>query len=142
MAHNYAFENFVQKDFDFLKEPLDHNIDNNNIETEIDMNIDENQRVSDNRDITTLNEDQLNNDNLLRRSTRSKRIPSFLKDYHPQVNNSSFKEYFSTIYPITSVLSYKSLSDKYLKYIIAISSSTESHNFDEAYKNPNQTEAM
>jgi len=57
MAHNYAFENFVQKDFDFLKEPLDHNIDNNNIETEIDMNIDENQRVSDNRDITTLNED-------------------------------------------------------------------------------------
>jgi len=60
-----------------------------------------------------------------------------LKDYHPQVNNSSFKEYFSTIYPITSVLSYKSLSDKYLKYIIAISSSTESHNFDEAYKNPN-----
>jgi len=44
MAHNYAFdnqeqdENFIQRDFDFLKEPLDHNIDNNNIETKIDRN--------------------------------------------------------------------------------------------------------
>jgi len=42
MAHNYAFdnqekdENIVQRDLDFLKKSLDHNIDNNNIETEID----------------------------------------------------------------------------------------------------------
>jgi len=46
-------ENFVQRDFNFLKEPLNHNIDNNNIETKIDRNIDENQRASNNREITT-----------------------------------------------------------------------------------------
>jgi len=84
MTHNYAFdnqeqdENFVQRDFDFLKKPLDHNIENNNnIETEIDRNIYENKRVSDSREITTHNEEQLDNDHVLRRSTKTKRIPTF-----------------------------------------------------------------
>jgi len=64
--------------FDFLNKSLDHNIENNNSrETEIDRNIEENKRVSNNMEITKHNEEQLDNDHVLRRSTRTKRIPTF-----------------------------------------------------------------
>jgi len=47
------------------------------MEIVIGRNIDENQRVLDNKEITTHNEEQLGYDHVLRRSSRTKRIPTF-----------------------------------------------------------------
>jgi len=55
----------------------------------------------------------------VRRSDRVRRIPDYLKDYHHQVNfsnsahnNVDFKNTLKTPYPISTVLSYHSLSEK------------------------------
>jgi len=70
----------------------------------------------------------------LRRSTRARRTPTFLEDHHHQLMISPCKEKFKdkVRYPLDSVMSYKSLSEKQLKYTLSISSKTESKCYEEA----------
>ncbi|XP_047164026.1 uncharacterized protein LOC124833557 [Vigna umbellata] len=72
-----------------------------------------------------------------RKSTRVKRVPGYLNDYIHQVNHSSSsylhgKNSYKTPYPISNVLSYNSLSEKHLKYTLAISVNNESKSYNEA----------
>jgi len=50
------------------------------------------------RQDTTQNERQEFHGQAPRRSTREKRISTFLKDYHHQVNSTNSKQFFSTNY--------------------------------------------
>ena len=78
----------------------------------------------------------------LRRSSRIRKIPTFLKDYKHQVNNSASSSYYKTIYSLSSVLSYDALSKEHLKYTVAISSNIEPHTYDEACQHPEWITAM
>jgi len=68
----------------------------------------------------------------IRRSDRAKRIPDYLKDYHHQVNYSNsdhnpthFKNTLKTPYPLSTILSYHSLSPNQLNFTLVISSTNE-----------------
>jgi len=68
----------------------------------------------------------------IRRSERARRIPNSLKYYHHQVNCSDsihnsvhFKNNLKTLYPISIVLSYHSLSEIQLNFTLAISFTNE-----------------
>jgi len=85
------------------------------------------------------NNDQEYENVVLRRSERQRKPPTYLKDYLHQVNNSMNPKHFihnkfvhKANYPITSVLSYKSLSKEHLKYTLAITSTHEPHTYTEA----------
>jgi len=65
------------------------------------------------------------------KSSKQKRIPTFLKDYYHRVNSSISKGYFDTVYPITYVLSYHSPFEQHLRYTLVISSNTEPQNFEQ-----------
>jgi len=64
-----------------------------------------------------------------RRSSRTRRIPGYLSNYEHHVNsflnNPYEKNKFKTAYPISIVLSNKSLSEKHLRYTLAISGDIE-----------------
>jgi len=69
----------------------------------------------------------------IRRSDRARRILDYLKDYHHQVNYSNsdrspthFKNTLKTPYPLSTVLSYHSLSQNQLNFTLVISSTNES----------------
>lgn len=67
-----------------------------------------------------------------RRSTRIRKAPDYLKDYHCSsnvVNNSS-----SIKYPLSSVISYNNLSANYGSFVMSLSSQTEPSTYSEAVK--------
>ena len=82
----------------------------------------------------------------LRRSTRTRKTPTFLEDYHHQIMMSpcskKLEENKKVRYPLNSVLSYKNLSEKQLNYSLSISSQTEPQSYEEAKQFPEWIEAM
>jgi len=68
----------------------------------------------------------------IRMSTRPKRPPKYLKDYHCNLNVSSTS---STVkYPLNSVLSYDKLSPSYKPFVMSISSHVEPNTYSKAVK--------
>jgi len=80
----------------------------------------------------------------LRRSTRTRRTPTFLEDYHHQLMISPCEEKLKekVRYPLDSIMSYKSLSEKQLKYTLFISSKTKPKCYEEEKCYPEWMEAM
>jgi len=94
-----------------------------------------NEPLQNNNDETTQNEDT--NADCLRRSSRIRKPANFLNDYHHTINNSTqINLKGKTKYLISSVLSYKLLSNTHLRFTMAISSHTKPRNFKEACKYP------
>ncbi|XP_014503278.1 uncharacterized protein LOC106763625 [Vigna radiata var. radiata] len=86
-----------------------------------------------------------------RRSNRIERTPEYLKDYIHEADQSSptslptslfIKNGLKTPYPISNILSYGSLSEKYLKYTLAITASSEPNTYEEARNSLEWTNAM
>ena len=73
-----------------------------------------------------------------RRSTRSRRRPSYLQDF--EVSNIS-NNAVSTKYPINSLLNYNSLSDNFKNTNMLISSTEEPQNYEEAIMHPSWVQA-
>ncbi|XP_014499195.1 uncharacterized protein LOC106760245 [Vigna radiata var. radiata] len=74
--------------------------------------------------------DNSEEDHRYNRSNRVRRPPGYLNDYVHQVNQSlSMKNNLKTPYPICNLLSCDSLSEKHLKYTMAITANTEPHSF-------------
>jgi len=93
--------------------------------------------------ITTLRPLEDTNVDCPRCSSRIRKPPNFLNDYHHNINNSTqINLKGKTKYPISSVLSYKSLSDTHLCFTMAISSHIKPRNFKEACKYPEWIAAM
>ncbi|XP_068467075.1 uncharacterized protein [Phaseolus vulgaris] len=65
-------------------------------------------------------------------STRIKKSPEYLKDYHCNLNVSSTSS--SVKYPLNSVLSYSNLSPSYKSFVMSISSHVEPTTYFEAVK--------
>jgi len=67
----------------------------------------------------------------LRRSTRTRRMPPYLENYHHQLTASSQKK---VRYPLNSGLSYKRLSEAQLNYTLSLSLQNEPRTYEEAVK--------
>jgi len=65
-------------------------------------------------------------------STRPKRPPEYLKDYHCNLNVSNTSSRVK--YPLNFVLSYDKLSQSYKPFVIFISSYVEPNTYSEAVK--------
>jgi len=65
-------------------------------------------------------------------STRTKRPPDYLKDYHCNLNVSNTSS--KVKYPLNSVLSYNKLSPSYTSFVMSISSHVEPNTYSEAVK--------
>jgi len=67
---------------------------------------------------------------ILRRSTRERKTPAYLEDYHHQIMatpcNKTLRNNDKALYPLNSVISYRKLSERQLKYTLSISTQTES----------------
>ena len=68
----------------------------------------------------------------LRRSTRNRRAPSFLQDYHCQLSSYTNKNSKDILYLISSRLSYSKLSSSHLKYVLVMSTNREPSSYSEA----------
>lgn len=80
--------------------------------------------------------------NTARRSTRTRRAPDYLKDFHCQINQSQGKvdslPQGNTPYPLSSVLSYNLLSPLQLAYTLAVSADVEPNSYKQAIKSKEQ----
>ena len=105
------------------------NIENNvNNDHESDIQIPE--EVCSHRD-QNLNENH-ETPQSIRMSTRPKRPPEYLKDYHYNLNVSNTS--YRVKYPLNFVLSYDKLSPSYKPFVMSISSHVESNTYSEAVK--------
>jgi len=108
-------------------------------------------------DVSTNNEDndQPNDndqglgDTYPRRSKRQRNVPSYLKDYIYQANNSMNPKHFvsnkfvhKSNYPISFVLSYSSLSKEHLNYTLVVSTYHEPQSYTEACKDRKWVDAI
>jgi len=75
----------------------------------------------------------------LRRSTRTRRMPPYLEDYHHQLTVSSQEK---VRYPLKSALSYKRLSEAQHNYTLSIYLQNEPRTFEEDVKSHKWKEAM
>jgi len=105
------------------------NIENNiNDDHESDIQIPE--EVCSHRD-QNLNENHETKQSI-RMSTRPKRPPEYLKDYHCNLNVSNTSSRVK--YPLNYVLSYDKLSPSYKSFVMSISSHVEPNTYSEAVK--------
>jgi len=72
----------------------------------------------------------------LKRSTRSRRSPTYLEDYHHQLLTSSEKviNTGTTRYALNLVLLYKNLSNEHFNYYVSLFLKTKPHTYEEAVK--------
>ena len=83
-----------------------------------------------------------------RQSSRIRRVPSYLQDFHYNLpssaaTQSSERQINSVVrYPLSSVLSYNSLSPHYKSFILNISSTTEPKSYSQAVKHECWQQAM
>ena len=68
----------------------------------------------------------------IRMSTRIKRLPKYLKDYHCNLN--VFNAFSRVKYPSNSILSYNKLSPSYKSFVMSLSSHVEPNTYSEAVK--------
>jgi len=73
-------------------------------------------------------------------STRIKKPPEYLKDYHWNLNVSNTSSRVK--YPLNSVLSYNNLSPSYKSFVMSISSHVEPNTYSEALKHDCWRKAM
>ena len=122
--HDHDIEkNSTEDDFNFLFEPTSNTITEQHC------------------DIVDTNQNFQN----IRRSSRNRKAPSFLKDYHHQIMNYAGKNVIDSeniVYPISSVIDYEKLSANHLHFSLAISSITKPQTYNEAAKKPEWREAM
>lgn len=81
-----------------------------------------------------------------RRSSRTQKAPDYLKDFHchlsqSQGNCESFHQ-GNVLYPLSSILSYNSLSPFHLAYTLAISTHVEPNTYNQAIKCKEWIQAM
>ncbi|WVZ15611.1 hypothetical protein V8G54_013177 [Vigna mungo] len=86
-------------------------------------------------------------ENVYKRSSKVRKTPEYLKNYVQEGDESpstylTAKNGLSTPYPITNVLSYKNLSDKHLKYTLAITNDKEPSSYEQAKNIPEWINAM
>jgi len=80
-----------------------------------------------------------------RRSTRIKKPPTYLEDYHHNIMASpcsSLTQKSKILYLLSSVISYKGLAKSHLNYALSISCQNEPQNYEEAKQYPEWREAM
>jgi len=80
-----------------------------------------------------------------RRSTRIKKPPNYLEDYHHSIMASpcsSVTQKSKVLYPLSFFISYKGLAKSHLKYALSISCQNEPQNYKEAKQYPEWREAM
>ena len=71
----------------------------------------------------------------VRFSTRLKKPPSYLSDYHcDNISSHSTSTHSTSPYPLQSILSYSKCSAHYTSFCMTISAHPESHSFKEANK--------
>jgi hypothetical protein len=78
----------------------------------------------------------------IRKSERTRKAPAFLKDFHCSASSSSSSNAGNIKYPLSSVLSYDSLSSKHLKYTLALSTSIEPKSYKQAILSSEWINAM
>ena len=90
-----------------------------------------------------INADENTNEDV-RRSTRQRKEPSYLKDYHHQISNSMKvnTKNAKVKYPIDSVLSYDHINKKQLCLITFVSSHIEPKSYEEASQIPEWKKVM
>jgi len=108
--------------------PCDHI--ENNVNDDHESNIQIPKEVCSHRD-QNLNENHETTQSI-QMSTRPKRPPEYLKDYHCSLNVSN--TYSRVKYPLNFVLSYDKLSSSYKSFVMSISSHAEPNTYFEAVK--------
>ena len=78
----------------------------------------------------------------LRRSTRNRRTPTFLQDYHCQLSSHIKSNDTNVLYPLSSCLNYNRLSLSHMKYVLAVSINKEPHSYNKAVVFPEWRKAM
>ena len=96
----------------------------------IDQNLNEDHDIEQNSE----------SDQSVRMSTRIKRPPEYLKDYHYNLNVSNTSSRLK--YPLNSVLSYNNLSPSYKSFVMSLSSHVEPNTYFEVVKHDCWRKAM
>ena len=101
------------------------------------------EHVQQQENINTQTKEDINESNDVRRSSRLRKAPDYLKDYHHHIHNSTISHNDTQVmYPISSVLPYNSLDKNQLCLIASISSHSEPKLYEEAVKSAEWRNAM
>jgi len=119
---------FLSQPSQVIFSPCDNIEDNVNNDHESDIHI--SKEVCSHRD-QNLNENHETTQSI-RMSTRTKRPPEYLKDYHCNINVPNTSS--GVKYPLNSVLSYNKLSHSYKSFVLSISSHVEPNTYSEVVK--------
>lgn len=77
-----------------------------------------------------------------RRSSRQRKTPAFLNDYHHQIYKASCNKNNKVKYPMNFFISYQNLSLKHLRFTLSISSNSKPKNYEEVVLFPEWNEVM
>ena len=77
-----------------------------------------------------------------RRSTRTKHVPTYLRDYHSDLTSLTASTSTIVRYPLSSILSYSRLSPSHRHFIMSISSTIEPSSYAEAFRHDCWIKAM
>ena len=114
VCHEHIFckilDNDLQKNIESDQSYFNHMLDNDYVRNnEAALNVETITEIAEYPEVADLD---------LRRSTRTRRMPPYLENYHHQLTSSSQKK---VRYPLNSVLSYKRLSEAQLNYTLSLS---------------------
>jgi len=108
------------------------NSSDNNCESQIEISKVDGSHIDQNLNENHDREQSSESDPSVRMSTRIKRPPEYLKDYHCNLNVSSTS--LRVKYPLNFVLSYSNLSPSYKSFVMSFSSHVEPNTYSEGMK--------